>query len=96
MIFISQDGLKAIDSREIQYYFITGQANCYQILVMPKNRDSGDKWNVLSLFRHKNLKVVKQVMRFISNYAINAKANAIVDVDIESLCELGMPEIDSN
>ena len=82
MTVISQDGLKAIDAKEIQYYFIAKGNAQNTLMVMPKNRTPEISWNVLKIFSDKNLNVVKRVMRFLIHYANTCQDKISLEVDL--------------
>ena len=82
MTVISQDGLTAIDSKEIQYYFIVVGNAQNTLMAMPHNRTPEIRWNVLKIFSDKNLNVVKRVMRFLIHYANTCQDKISLEVDL--------------
>ena len=85
MTVISQDGLKAIEVKEIQYYFIVEGNEQNTLMAMPYNRTPEIKWNVLKIFSDKNLNVVKRVMRFLIHYANTCQDKISLEIDLANI-----------
>ena len=92
MTVISQDGLKAIDVKEIQYYFIVKGNAQNTLMVMPKNRTPEISWNVLKIFSDRNLDAVKHIMRFLIRYANICQDKISLEVDLAQINFDGYPK----
>lgn len=99
MVLISQDKLKAIDIDKIAFYYIPknteNDSDGVKYSLYAKTPFiNGEFYDLIRLFRHKNLNVVKNVMRFLANgqflipYADGNK-NILV-VDLPELYKHGM------
>ena len=101
MLFISQDGQKAIDSKDILFYYISPIPGCfeprtpdvYSLLVEPRRLYGDDNFGLIVLFKHKNLDVVKKVMRFLATGIFCVSDGSVIDIEIPTLYKNGMEEI---
>ena len=99
MIFLSQDGLKAIDENIIQFFVIAPKADSGGTfkLLAKSPVDTGEFYEYLILFKHENIEVVKHVMRFLANGKFiipdGTEEKNLLIVDLPSLYEYGMKKI---
>lgn len=102
MFFISQDRMKAIEASAIKFFVIpkdrNGRGN-FNLLAKSPDVDSGNFYDYLILFEHKDLNVVMHVMNFLSNGTIiidsKDKKNILV-IDLPDLYRHGMKKIGTN
>lgn len=95
MILISQDGLKAIDSKRIDFLSIFPDKNSdgnFSLFV--KTTIPYGPYENIILFEHENIELVKHVMRFIANgiffFPRDDDDNNLLHVDLPELYKYGM------
>lgn len=97
LMLISQDGLKAIDTNKIDFYYIIASNNDYSknrlMAKAPKFPAEEGYYDFLILFEHEDIDVVKRVMRFLANgqffFPADDNSNLIV-VDLPDLYKHGL------
>lgn len=95
LMLVSQDGLKAIDAKKIDFYYILSGGNSrgnYPLYVKtPKSPvEDGEGFDLLLLFEHEDIAVVKAVMEFLIEYQFICPDNCILHVNLNELCNYGM------
>ena len=102
MVLISQDGYKAIDTSKVAFYYIPrdkeNDSDGIKYSLYAKSPTlNGDFYDLIRLFRHKNLDLVKNVMRFLANgnFLIPHDDNQnLLIVDLPDLYKHGMKSRD--
>lgn len=91
-MLISQDKLKAIDAKLIQFYVIDPNADgggTFKLLA--KTPTVGNNfYDYLILFEHEDIKVVKATLEFLLAFQLACHDDFILHVDLNTLCKLGM------
>ncbi|MBR0288979.1 MAG: hypothetical protein IJQ82_08380 [Selenomonadaceae bacterium] len=103
MILISQDGRKAINTDKIEFYYIPqGKENDsdgikYSLYAKLPTLDD-TLCQLIRLFRHKDLNIVKNVMKFLANGQFlilhDSDSKNLLVVDLPSLYKHGMKSRD--
>lgn len=94
MVFITQDGLKAIAPEEIQFYFIKTGSELNTLMAKPKNCDPSSPYQVLKMFEDENLETVKKVMLFLTRAKNLVPHQSLVKITVEELNEFGLVQLD--
>lgn len=93
MVFITQDGLKAIAPEEIQFYFIKTGSELNTLMAKPKNCDPSSPYQVLKMFEDENLETVKKVMLFLTCFEYFYLHKPFVKITVEELNKIGLNQI---
>lgn len=89
MFLISQDGRKAIDEKEVNYFFVAKNGDNWNLIVMPKGQTGNWEWSSLILFRHQSEEVVKQMLWFLL-WCLQTAPTDLLKVDIQTFYAHGM------
>lgn len=71
MILVSQDGLKAIDSNKVNYFYATKTSYGWNIIAVPEKQFEFPAMAALIMFSHHNEDVVKKMLWYIQVFSID-------------------------
>lgn len=94
LFLISHDHLKAVDARNIDFYYISPDKNFrgkFALLAKTQKSPAEDGcYDFLILFEHEDIQIVKATMKFLLAFQIACPDDFILHVDLDSLYKLGM------
>lgn len=92
LLMVSQDRLKAIDAKLIQFYVIDPNADgggTFKLLAKtPTVRNNF--YDYLILFEHENIEVVKATLEFLLAFQLACPDDFILNIELPNLYNLGM------